>query len=445
MKQILYPERKLEVRAEYDMLVCGSGLAGIAAAVNAAREGLKVGMIEYFGKPGGVPVSGLLGVVSGYGCGDERISSAFMNLLRKRAAAIDGVNDRSGYLMFDPEKLNRILLEVLEENHIEVNFYTQLIDAVRHDKIIRYAVTASKAGVKALKAGIFVDATGDGDLAVMAGCKSEIGREADGKVQSSSLTFQVSGIRAADVPKGMPEMTAVWRRHSHRVPTDHMVIKYMPERNGLLDGIVNMTHILDCNFLNPDDQVRIRREGTRQAFEILEFLQQHIPGYEHAYISATAEQLGVRETRRITGDYVLTEEDVLAGRDFPDEVARCCWGIDVHNPTSTHTGIEIPIRRTYGVPYRCITPLGVGNLYIAGRPISATHRAFSSSRINSTCIGLGEAIGFAAPMALREMDVRKVNVKTVQEKLERSGTTVHRAPEADVAAGIPRASCRSSL
>ena len=344
MKTMVYPERRLEVRAEYDLLVCGAGMAGIAAAVNAAREGLKVGMIEYFGKPGGVPVSGLLGVVSGYGCGEERITSAFMNRLRERAVAVGGVNERNGYLMFDPEKLNRILLELLEEYGIDLHLYTRLVDAVREGEALRYAVVASKAGMGALEAGVFVDATGDGDLAAMAGCPFEMGRESDGRVQSSSLTFQVSGVKAAEVPQTMPEMSAIWRSFPQQVPIDHMVIKYMPERNGLLDGIVNMTHIPDCNSLNPADQVRIRREGTRQAFWILEFLQKHVPGFEHAYISATAEQLGVRETRRILGDYVLTEEDVLSGRDFPDEIARCCWGIDVHNPTGTHTGIALNVK-----------------------------------------------------------------------------------------------------
>ncbi len=426
MKNIIYPEHKITVGGEYDLLVCGAGMSGIAAAVNASKEGLKVGMIEYSGKPGGVPVSGLLGVLSGYGCGRERISSAFVNMLRERALAIGGVNDMGGCLMFDPEKLNAILLEILEEYHIEIKLYTQLIDIIKEGGTLRYAITASKSGQAALEAKVFVDNTGDGDLAVMAGCPFEMGRESDGRVQSSSLTFQVSGIRAAAIPRTMAEMTAIWRRFGHNVPTDHTVIKYMPEHDGLLDGIVNMTHILDCNPLNSADQWRIRREGTRQAYEIMDFLREHVPGFENAYVAATAEQLGVRETRRITGDYVLSEDDVLSGRDFPDQIARSCWGIDVHNPTGTHTGIERPISKSYGIPYRCITPLGVDNLYVAGRPISATHRAFSSSRINSTCIVIGEAIGLAAPAAIRLGDTRAVEVNAVQEKLEKSGTTVHR-------------------
>lgn len=117
---------------------------------------------------------------------------------------------------------------------------------------------------------------------------------------------------------------------------------------------------------------------------------------------------------------MLTEEDVLSGRDFPDEIARCCWGIDVHNPTGTHTGIERPIRRTYGIPYRCITPRGISNLYIAGRPISATHRAFSSSRINSTCIMIGEAVGWPR-VALRQRDTRKADVAAVPGKAGTGG------------------------
>ena len=426
MKQIHYPARELPLRAEYEMLICGAGLAGVAAAVYAARRGVKVGMIEYFGKPGGVPVTGMLGVVTGFVCGEERFAYSFVNELRRRAEALNGVTDGGFYLMFDPELLGRILLDLLAENGIEIHFYTQLIDALREGDRVRYAVTASKAGLAAVGARLFVDATGDGDLAVRAGCRYEQGRPEDGRVQSSSLTFKIGGIDQARAPKTVPEMTAIWRQFPHQVPTNHVVIKYPPARDGRLEGVVNMTHILDCDPLNPDDQARIRREGTRQAYEILDFFRQRVPGFEHAGITGIAEQLGVRESRRILGDYVLTADDVLAGRDFPDELVRCGWGIDVHNPVAMHTGGGSRPTKSYGVPYRCLTPLGVRNLYIAGRPISTTHQAFASTRINSCCVGLGEAIGLAAPEAIRLGDTRKVDVSRLQRELEQLGTTVHR-------------------
>ncbi len=426
MKTITYPQQTIPVRAEYDMLVCGTGMAGIAAAVNAARKGVKVGMIEYFGKPGGVPVAGLLGVITGFGCCEERFQFAFVNELKERAKALNGFTDGGFYAMFDPDILGRILLDILYENKIEVHFYTQLIDAVREGSTLKSAVTASKAGLAAVNASLFVDGTGDGDLAAMAGCRCEMGREEDGKVQSTSLTFKISDIDQATVPKTMDGITEIWRKFPHQVHTNHAVIKYMPPRNGLLEGVVNMTHVLDCNAMNPDDQARIRREGTHQAYEILEFFREHVPGFANAGISGIAEQLGIRETRRVIGDYILTEDDVLAGLDFPDEIARCGWGIDIHNPVDVHRGGGRRLTKSYGIPYRCITPAGIDNLYVVGRPISVTHRALASTRINSTCIGIGEAVGLAASEAIRLKDTRKVDIKRLQAALEELGTTVHR-------------------
>lgn len=427
---IILPERKIPVCSEYDLLVCGGGLSGIAAAVNAAREGLKVGLIEYFGKLGGTPVSGLLGMVSGFAAGEDRIVSAFVELLKARCGVGNGAADYGFKIVFDPEKLNRVLMELLAEHRVEVRFYTQLIDAVRNGEDLQYAVVASKSGISALKAGIFVDDTGDGDLAVRAGCRYEIGRDGDGRVQSSTLVFHVGGIDASRAPRTYPELNAIWKSDPEiqtRVPINHMVVGYLPDHDGLTDGIVNMTHIVDCDPLDFHDQTRIRSEGTRQAYEILEFMRRRLPGYERAYLVSTAAQLGVRESRRIFGDYLLTAADVLSGRDFPDEIARCYWGIDIHNPTGSHGGIgSRRPAQSYGVPYRCVTPCGLRNLYIAGRPISATHEAFASCRINGTCVTLGEAIGLAAPAALNAGSTRAADVSSVQTKLEQMGSTVRR-------------------
>ena len=417
---IIFPVSEIPVTREYDVLVVGAGMSGIAAAVNAARQGLNVGMIESCGRPGGVPVSGLLGVISGCQMEREYVVGGFMRELLERAARHHGVIECWGGGTFEPEKLSMTLLELLTETRIEVRFYTPLIAARTEERCLQYAVTASKSGLEAIAARLFVDDTGDGDLAVMAGCPFEMGRPGDGKVQSSSLTFKIGGLERHRIPP-VAEITAVWQRHPHRVPTDHAVVTALPDG----DVVVNMTHILNCNCTRTADLTRIRVEGTRQAFEITDFFRTHLAGFEHAYVAGTAEQIGIRETRRILGDYVLTEDDVVSGRDFPDQIARGAWGIDVHNPDGIHTGIEKDILRSYGVPYRCITPRGMDNLYVAGRPISSTHRANSSSRINGTCIALGEAIGLAAEDAVTR-STRDVDVARLQERLIRQGAVVNR-------------------
>jgi hypothetical protein len=413
---------KIMDESTYDVFVAGTGLAGIAAAIGAARDGLKVGMAEYFGRPGGVPVSGILGIVSGLRTEDELVSDGFFfRELLERARAVNGVVERPGRGMFEPEKLSLILLEMLAENGVELSLYTPLIGAEVEGRRIAAAITSSKSGNHRVRARLFVDATGDGDLAAMAGCPYEIGRESDGKVQSSSLTFCIGGIDADRVPP-TPEITAIWRRYEHQVPTDHAVVNRLPHGHG---AILNMTHILDCNCLNDADLLRIRREGTRQAFEIVDFFRARVPGFENACLSMTAEQVGVRETRRITGDYILTKDDVTAGRDFPDRIARCAWPIDIHNPEAPHSDGMIHLKQSYSIPYRCITPLGMDNLYMAGRPISADHVAFSSSRINGTCIALGQAIGLAASEAVKH-GTRGVDVGGLQARLRAGGAVVDR-------------------
>lgn len=428
MKTIDFHIDRVPVNKKFDLLVCGAGMAGITAAVTAARQGLKVGLIEYFGKPGGIPVTGLLGVVSGCTMEKEKVVDGFIKEVIDSVDKSNGVTAKWGGGIFDHEKLASVLLDLLAGANVKTYFYTQLISAVRDGSRAKYAIVASKSGIEAIEADIFIDATGDGDLAAFLGCPYEKGRDSDGLCQSSTLVFKVSGI---DKKKALPcqELTKIWRLRSHEIPIDHVVLNYLPGNESYIDATVNMTHILKCDCMNNEDLSRVRFEGTSQAFKLLEIFRKEFPGFENAVISSTAEQIGVRETRRITGDYILTEDDVLNGRDFEDNIARCCWGIDVHCPDGIHTGIEICLEKSYGIPYRCITPKTIDNLYIAGRPISATHRAFSSSRINSTCMAIGQAAGLGAKLALESGSTRKINIKDLQKMLLRDGAIIDRTEQ----------------
>lgn len=404
---------------EYDLLIAGSGMGGISTAAAAAEDGLKVGMIEAFGEPGGIPVNGRLGSISGYSrkgaVAVGGFARQFANELLRRGKAFE--QGGGSNINMTPPALCAFLLELLDFYRIDLHLYTQLIGAESADGKITHAVIARKNGISAMKAKLFVDATGDGDLAVMAGCPYEKGRKSDGKTQSATLVFVIGGIDSARTPDYL-EIRRIWQSRPRPVPIDHSVFQIVPHGPQSNEIAVNMTHILNCDCTKEEDLTRIRKEGVRQAEYLLnEFFRREIPGYEHAWISHYAPQTGCRESRRILGDYVLSEDDVIHSRRFADEIACGIWGIDVHTPDGVHRRISRYIETPYGIPYRCITPRGIENLYIAGRPISADHLAHSSSRINATCMAIGEAVGCAAHEAIARGSTRSVDVEKLREKI----------------------------
>ena len=427
---VKFPQTSVPVAGEYDLIVCGGGLSGCAAAWNAAERGSNVLLIEHYHKLGGVPVSGLLGIISGLRLDAEiTVDGLFLREMLRRLEAVNGsqVRDSGWAYRVDPEKLDLVLFQMLQEAGVKILLQTTLISAQKEQQKISYIVTASKQGLEAWRARFFIDDTGDADLAYLTGCPVRYGRDSDGKVQSSSLTFKLAGIDMAAAPLKMTEATALWRKQPHKTPTNHTVITYLPGTNG--EAAVNMTHILDCAPLTHEGQMRIRKEGMEQAQEIAEFFRENLPGFRNCYVAQTAMQPGIRETRRIVGAYTLTEEDVIDGRDFDDEIARCGWGIDIHVPDKIHGETPMPhfcLKKSYGIPFRCIVPQGVENLLIAGRPISATHEAFASSRINGTCIAIGEICGIAAVLAKGIWETQKIDVKSLQAEAMAQHGIVHR-------------------
>lgn len=410
----------------YDVLVIGGGMAGVTAALTAAGNGLKTGLIEYFGDPGGIPVNGALSAISGLVHGEERTVGGFALKLLKELIA-DGYASTSNNEQFicDPVMLPGILNEKLSAAGVELRYFTQLIGARKEKNKASHAIIASKSGIEALAAKLFIDASGDGDMAYFLGCPFKVGRAQDGKVQSSTLVFTISGFAESLGEEELLTIRKTWKSKPRSVPVDHTPLQFILRGGRRTELVVNMVHIINCDPLNVKELTRIKTEGFKQAQYILDFMKTETPWFKDAWINRVGMQPGVRETRRFTGDYILNSDDLRAGRDFPDAIARCGWGIDIHSPDGIHTGIGEYLKKTYAIPYRCITPQGIDNLYIAGRPISATHTAFSSVRINSTCMALGEAAGMAAEMAIRSGSTRKINIKELQQKLIKAGAVIN--------------------
>ncbi len=406
---------------DYDVLVCGSGMGGIAASCAASEAGLRVGVIEYFGELGGIPVNGALGSISGFSrqgvVAVAGFARQFADKINARGKAL--VQNGGQNINLAPTEIGDFIWELLDFYRIDALLYTRLVAAVTDDDgYITEVVTSGKEGLRRIKAKLFIDATGDGDLAAMAGAPFAYGRESDGKVQSATLIFILGGIDREKMPSYM-DIRQVWKSKERPVPINHSVFQFVPHNENSNEIAVNMTHALNADPLSARGLTMIRRECMKQAHYLVEeFFRKEIPGFEKAWISRFAPQVGIRESRRILGDYLLTGDDVVSARRFDDGIACGIWGIDVHDPAGVHTGISRNLEKPYGIPYRSITPKSLKNLLMACRAISADHIAISSSRINATCMAIGEAAGCAAPMAIASGDVHHIDVAELKRKIE---------------------------
>ena len=268
MKKMIDLSGKIPVTGEFDVVIAGGGLSGMAAAYNAAKQGYSVCLLEYYAKLGGVPSSGLLGIVSGFRLDDEIcVDGPFIRELVERADKYKAVvyTPAKWSFRFDCEILPLILMDMASDYGIEVRLLSPVADTVAENRRISSVIVASRRGLEVVNGKLFMDDTGDGLIAVSAGADFVYGRPEDGKVQSSSLTFRIGGIDPDKIPSGMPEATQIWRSETHNVPTDHTVITYLPGSG--CEAAVNMTHILNCDPLTDEGINRIRREGLNQALE----------------------------------------------------------------------------------------------------------------------------------------------------------------------------------
>lgn len=424
--------KEIPATETFDVLVCGAGMAGVAAAASAARSGLKTGLVEYFGKPGGIPVSGGLGIVSGFAREREPAVAGIAEEIRQKMIARGGLKDtRDLHHAWDPEILSELLLEMISESNVQTYFYTQLIDAEKEQMMAKRAIVASKSGIEALSAKIFVDATGDGDLACQLGCPFEKGRSSDGLMQSATLVIKIGGIPRGQFFHGAASFKKMWLSKARLTPGKDLTMMPLPYPGPYISIIINTVHIGRFDGTRKEELTRARLEGMRQADEILSFFKSEVPGCEHAYLDDTAAQIGVRETRHIIGDYILSDDDVFSGSSFDDEIARCGYALDIHQPffdapdpqyEKLHTR---KIEESFGIPYRCLTPKTINNLYVVGRCISASHAANGPSRINATCTALGQAAGVAARFAIEAgNNTRKVDYQALRSALTAQGAII---------------------
>ena len=412
---------KLELHT--DVLVLGSGPSGFAAAYTAAKNGAKVILVEQGGDIGGISTSGLMSHWTG-SCG----SPLFNEILKRSAENNEGEFKNKITNLIDPEKLKTLYLEMLDEVGCKVMLYTFAEDAICDGDKVLGATVINKSGKTDIYAKVTVDATGDGDIAVRAGAEFVLGRESDNKMQPATLMFKVGGVdysRAVflgsfestyETPAG--ELQALAKQHIP-YPAGH-ILTY----ETTLPGVVtcNMTNAIEIDGTCAEDLTKATLVCRRQMDDIVKYLRAFVPGYENCFIISSASLMGIRETRHFKGKYTLNEQDILEAKVFDDYVVKDAYfNFDVHNIAGSgldETGVQkhFPQENGYTIPYRCLLPEIKENLLLCGRNISGTHMAHSNFRVMPICVGIGEAAGAAACIAvLQNCNLNYIDAKQIRE------------------------------
>ena len=414
----------------YDLIVVGGGRSGTAAAVAAARQGLKVLIVEKSGCLGGAACNALVNPFMPYkvkvGGEIKNISDGFFMEIINALAEMDGMHQNG--ITFNEELLKVYLDRVTIEEGIDVFFHAFLCGVEKNGDKIEGVKVVSKSGEEILHAKYFIDTTGDADLAAYAGCPYELGRKEDGLCQPMTLCFRMAGVDVAEFYEHFPEVQALYKQFKAEGKINNPredVLKFKNCADGVLH--FNSTRIVRKNPTNAHDVSAAEREARAQMYELYTFLKENFDFCRNGVLLSSASEIGVRESRMIRGEYVLTVEDLKALTRFEDSIAACNYDIDIHNPEGSGTShYYFGDGEYYTIPYRSLVPKGADNLLVAGRCISSTHEAQASYRIMPVCCTLGEAAGVAAAVACKSgtEKMKNVNVKCVQDILRANGAFI---------------------
>jgi hypothetical protein len=420
----------------FDVIVCGGGPAGTMAAVAAARAGAQVLVVERHPFLGGSSTAALVHPwLTFHNKRGEQVLAGLGQELVERLQVLGGalghLRDSIGFVHsltpFDPDLTKRVMQEMLLESGAQILTGTLIHDVESENGVVSAVRVANKSGLSRLEAPLFVDCTGDADVAFRAGAPMQSSR-ADGRLATQPMTMnlRLSGVDWEpvrrfvlenpgefhhetlfdDLRRGEP-LTAVsgyfslWREKAAHlnVPRDRLLFfsGVRPD-----ECYVNTSRVTQLDGTNAWDLSQAELEGRRQAYAIAEWLREHVGGFEASFVSCVPTQIGVRETRRILGDRLLNQGDVVGGSKFPDAIARSAYPVDIHAPTGEGLVTSEAPDDWYEIPFGCLLPQGLENVAVAGRCISATHEGHASTRLTPTCFAMGEAAGTAAAMCARE-------------------------------------------
>jgi hypothetical protein len=454
-QRVTEPQRELPVARRVEVLVVGGGTAGVAAALAAARAGAETLLIERSGYVGGTGTGALMSL---YSYPYEHIHGICRELIN---SMVDQGGAALGLVIpFDPECFKQVALAKLGTAGVGLMLYTWTADAIVEAGRVRGVVVEGKSGRQAVLADVVIDASGDADVAARAGARCVAGREEDRKMRPMTVLFKMGPIdvqRIAAYRAEHPEEFAPDPGHNvldleRRIVRLDGFFTLMKEGREIgqidpnihylrLHGLsgpqgnlyVNSVRVYGVDGTRSEDLTRAQQEGMRQVSQLVRFLRASVPGFERAELLETAASMGVRETRRIVGDYTLTIADCGSHRRFPDAlvsaVAHMVPGVEIHNPDGNEGAPDDPYLRElvlpfneFSIPLRCLLPQALEGLLVAGRCLSATHEADGWTRGQVVVMHTAEAAGIAAALAAREqVTPRRLNLATLHAALRAAG------------------------
>jgi len=459
LRYIEEPAKRLEVLAEADVVVAGGGPGGFPAAIAAARNGAKTVLLERYGFMGGMATAGLVRPILGHTAADSElpilggIPKELCERLHKVGAAPKWEDTLSSWgVPFDPELMKVVLDDFVEGAGVEILLHTFVVDAVVQDSELKAVIVESKSGRQAVLGKLFVDATGDADLACRAGVPTHMGGPADGLPMAMGSMFRIGGVRP---PEGEERKRAAELITAARERGEiHVYNSGVPGKSSKTQDIEATPNV--TRFSGDPTDVRTLTKGEislrRETIKVLDCYRKVIPGFEKARIAALPTQIGLRESRQIEGGYDITGKDIVEARKFDDAVTCGSWWIDIHCPRgNVRHGVHLccqgcpdpecnvvrerrdeipdnlrpPKGEWYDIPYRSLLPKKVSNLLVSGRCISATHQGMAGVRVMGTCMAIGEAAGTAAAMAAKAgVSASALPVKELQNALEGAGAVL---------------------
>ena len=416
------------MRNKFDLIVVGGGFAGVAAAISAAKQNIDVLLIEKYNSLGGAAVNSLVMPFMPFWTHmtkkEEKVflsGDIFLEIIAE-------MNKISGHkeisIGFDEEILKLVLNRMALKYGVNLLFNTTVTQAVVSNGKITSVKALGKSLPLELFADNFIDATGDAELSMLAGCSFKVGREKDELCQPMTLCFRMSGVDKKKFCQNQSKINPLYNQFKQKGliknPREDVLIF-----GNFNDGVLhfNSTRIVKRNPTDPFEVTKAEIEAREQVFELHNFLKENIEGFENSRVLSTALQIGIRESRKIDGEYTLTVEDLKNLARFDDAIAVANYDIDIHNPEGSGTShYYFEDGQWYEIPYRCLIPKNMNNLLVAGRCISSTHEAQASYRIMPFCSELGQAAGTAVAVAVKNnTSVRNVDVGLVQKILRIQG------------------------
>lgn len=435
------------------IVIAGGGPSGSLAAIAAARNGAKVLLVEQYGCLGGMATMGSVNpwmsfhdkagnqVIAGI---PQEIVGSLIALGASPGHVVDTMGETSTITPFDPETLKALLVKMCLDAGVEILYHTFIFDAEFRDDKVTALCAANKNGQVRIEGDVFIDCTGDADIAAYAGCPYEIGRPEDGMMQPGTMNFSMANVDFEPIraymtkhhdefhhrtlfdlletqePSSVSGFFSIWNKVRSEISMPIMRDRFLIFKGYRGDvATVNTTRVIGINSTETKDLTRGEIEGRFQVMEVSKLMVKYLPGFENAYLLSTGSVIGIRESRRITGEYVLNKEDLISGRNFPDDVMINAYTIDVHDPNGAgFTQYEVP---PYGIPYRSLLPQKISNLIVAGRSISTTREAQGSVRTTPSCMAMGQAAGTAAALAVNQgSGVKDIDAGALRDLLKKA-------------------------